>query len=253
MFGDPLTIPEVAKICGVDEATVQIWIKKKKLRSRRDSITGIAYVRRDSLAIFLRKLGFPQHVISLVLLRKLFTTGEVAKICNVAPRTVVNWVDSGILKGFRIPGSAARRIPREELARFLKERGMPLGQLERDLHRDILFVAGRNSFEQAQSVLKKQGNYVCKFVDNIIDAAFEISERKCQVAVIDFEIGRGDAVELARKTRYRTGPALWMIAVAAEDEVNSKSLYKSGFNDVVKKPLDIGILVSKVLAFFESP
>ena len=36
---------------------------------------------------------------------KVFTTGQVAKICKVAPRTVSKWFDSGRLKGYRIPGS----------------------------------------------------------------------------------------------------------------------------------------------------
>ena len=55
---------------------------------------------------------------------KVFTTGQVAKICKVAPRTVSKWFDSGRLKGYRIPGSQDRRIPREYLIKFLKEHGI---------------------------------------------------------------------------------------------------------------------------------
>lgn len=51
----------------------------------------------------------------------IFTTGEVAKICRVAPRTVSKWFDQGKLKGYRIPGSQDRRIPRAQLVRFLKD------------------------------------------------------------------------------------------------------------------------------------
>ena len=45
-------------------------------------------------------------------MKKVFTTGQVAKICKVAPRTVSKWFDSGRLRGYRIPGSQDRRIPR---------------------------------------------------------------------------------------------------------------------------------------------
>ena len=65
-------------------------------------------------------------------MKKVFTTGQVAKICKVAPRTVSKWFDSGRLRGYRIPGSQDRRIPREQLIRFLKEHGMPLGELEEE-------------------------------------------------------------------------------------------------------------------------
>src|SRR5262249_14744586 len=36
-------------------------------------------------------------------MKKVFTTGQVAKICKVAPRTVSKWFDSGRLRGYRIP------------------------------------------------------------------------------------------------------------------------------------------------------
>src|SRR5271156_4652321 len=71
---------------------------------------------------------------------KVFTTGQVAKICKVAPRTVSKWFDSGRLRGYRIPGSQDRRIPREYLIKFLKEHGMPLGDLEDEAMAKVLVV-----------------------------------------------------------------------------------------------------------------
>lgn len=55
---------------------------------------------------------------------KVYTTSEVAAICNVSPRTVSKWFDSGRLKGYRIPGSQDRRIPRSYLLKFLQENGL---------------------------------------------------------------------------------------------------------------------------------
>lgn len=54
-----------------------------------------------------------------------FTTGQVAKICKVAPRTVSKWIDSGTLKGYRIPNSQDRRVPREHLKAFLVDHDIP--------------------------------------------------------------------------------------------------------------------------------
>ena len=54
------------------------------------------------------------------------TTGDVARICNVASRTVMQWFDNGLLGGYRIPGSRDRRIPIAELARFMRKYGIPI-------------------------------------------------------------------------------------------------------------------------------
>jgi excisionase family DNA binding protein len=65
-------------------------------------------------------------------MKRVFTTGQVAKICRVNSATVAKWFDSGKLEGYRIPGHPDRRIPREALIRFLKENHMPLGVLEEE-------------------------------------------------------------------------------------------------------------------------
>ena len=46
-------------------------------------------------------------------MKTVFTTGEAAKICKVSQQTIIRCFDNGQLKGFRVPGSRFRRIPRE--------------------------------------------------------------------------------------------------------------------------------------------
>ena len=77
-------------------------------------------------------------------MKKVFTTGQVAKICKVAPRTVSKWFDSGRLRGYRIPGSQDRRIPRVQLVLFMKDNGIPLGELGLEWEEaDLVQTAGR--------------------------------------------------------------------------------------------------------------
>jgi len=54
------------------------------------------------------------------------TTGQIAKICNVAPRTVVRWFEKGHFpNSFVIPNSDHRRIPASDFREFLLDSGMP--------------------------------------------------------------------------------------------------------------------------------
>jgi excisionase family DNA binding protein len=64
---------------------------------------------------------------------QVFSTTEVAKICGLSRRFIAKCVDSGKLKGYKIPGSNIRRIPRDRLIEFLKKYKMPLGNLESNL------------------------------------------------------------------------------------------------------------------------
>ncbi len=65
------------------------------------------------------------------------TTGEVAKICNVATRTVAKWIDSGELKGFRLPGGKNRRVMMENLIAFMKRNNIPLELTNEEILNEI--------------------------------------------------------------------------------------------------------------------
>ena len=52
--------------------------------------------------------------------KQVFTTGEAAELCKVSQQTIIRCFDRGRLKGFRVPGSRFRRIPRAELLRFMR-------------------------------------------------------------------------------------------------------------------------------------
>ena len=93
-------------------------------------------------------------------MKKVFTTGQVAKICKVAPRTVSKWFDCGRLRGYRIPGSQDRRIPREQLIRFLKEHGMPLGELEEEEWHKVLLIGAEKLFiDRLKEILPEDEDY----------------------------------------------------------------------------------------------
>ena len=62
--------------------------------------------------------------------KQVFSTGDAAEICKLSQQTIIRCFDSGRLRGFRVPGSRFRRIPREELVRFMKENNIPAEALE---------------------------------------------------------------------------------------------------------------------------
>lgn len=63
--------------------------------------------------------------------KAVFTTFDAAKLCHVSPLSIINWVNAGRLPAFRTPGGH-RRIRREDLARFMRENGIPIPEELRD-------------------------------------------------------------------------------------------------------------------------
>lgn len=55
-----------------------------------------------------------------------FTTTQAARLLSVSPRLLTKWIDRGMLAGYRVPGTAHRRVTREALVAFCDEHGIPL-------------------------------------------------------------------------------------------------------------------------------
>jgi excisionase family DNA binding protein len=96
--------------------------------------------------------------------KDVLTTGDVAKICHVAPRTVSKWFDNGQLKGYRIPGSKDRRIPVSELIRFMKMHNMPTSALPVGKIRVLIADSNDKTASALADVLQSEADYEVKTV-----------------------------------------------------------------------------------------
>jgi excisionase family DNA binding protein len=177
-------------------------------------------------------------------MRKVFTTGQVAKICKVAPRTVSKWFDSGRLRGYRIPGSQDRRIPRENLIRFLKEHGMPLGELEEEGWHKILIIGAEKQFiDKMKNLLPEDEEFKFEVANSGFEAGIQAESFHPDTIIIDLAMGRSEGIQIAQN--LRRNPAYeetLILALALEDEANPDSLKTVGFNDSFKKPFDVALL-----------
>src|SRR5438128_10753680 len=55
--------------------------------------------------------------------KRYWGTQRVARVCQVSPATVANWIDQGLLKGHKTP-TGRRRGESDDLAAFLRAHGM---------------------------------------------------------------------------------------------------------------------------------
>jgi two-component system, OmpR family, response regulator RpaA len=181
-------------------------------------------------------------------MKKVFTTGQVAKICQVAPRTVSKWFDSGRLRGYRIPGSQDRRIPREALIRFLKENGMPMGNLEEESWHKILLIGAERLFiDRLKELLPEDEEYKFEVANSGFEAGSAAHSFHPDTIIIDLSMGRTEGCQIAQNMR-RTPmfEQTLIIALASEDEASPDSLSTHGFNEAFKKPFDIALLGERI-------
>jgi excisionase family DNA binding protein len=187
-------------------------------------------------------------------MKKVFTTGQVAKICKVAPRTVSKWFDSGRLRGYRIPGSQDRRIPREQLLRFLKEHGMPLGELEEEEWHKVLLIGTEKLFtDRIKELLPESDDFKFEIAHSGFEAGTLAQSFHPDTIVIDLGLGRSESIQITSNLRKNEiYAATLIIGLAGEDEADPDQLKEYGFNDIFKKPFDVALLAEKIRAIAEA-
>src|SRR5437764_9223282 len=177
-----------------------------------------------------------------------FTTGEVAKICKVSQQTIIRCFDSGQLKGFRVPGSRFRRIPRESLFRFMKENGIPTDALESG-RRGILIVDDDPAVvELITDVLATDSRFETRVVNNGFGAGMLAKEYHPDLIVLDVMLPdiNGKAVcELIRADPTMADIKIICISGMIEED-KIQELRDAGADDLLHKPLDIDELVRRI-------
>jgi len=172
--------------------------------------------------------------------KDVLTTGQVAQICNVAPRTVTKWFDSGRLKGYRIPGSRDRRIPTNELIRFMKAHNIPTDELEVGKMRVLVIDSDWETAENMAEALRTKRNFLVQTANNSFDAGLIAQKLLPHVIIINLMAQGIDATEVCKYVRTNEDlRGTRVLAIASNlGETEVAALLKKGFDAVMSDPMD---------------
>ena len=180
--------------------------------------------------------------------KNVLTTGDVARICHVAPRTVSKWFDSGQLKGYRIPGSRDRRIPLSELVRFMKLHNMPVEALPMGKTRVLVVDADAVSAAGFARALEEKGGYEVETVGTTFETGLIAQKFSPHVMLISLLSGEIDAAEICKSVRADEElQAVKLIAVANHlSEAEQTALLHKGFDGYISNDTPAEEIVHRI-------
>ena len=180
--------------------------------------------------------------------KDILTTGEVAKICNVAPRTVSKWFDSGQLRGYRIPGSKDRRIPLSALMRFMKAHNIPMDGLQSGRTRVLIVDAGSEILEVLEKVLTEQADYDVKTAHSGFAAGVACEKFRPHVLLVDMHLGDIKGEDVLKLIRDNNDLQMTrVIAMSGKlTDGQGQHLLHNGFDGYLKKPFHVRQVIEKI-------
>ncbi len=180
--------------------------------------------------------------------KDVLTTGEVAKICNVASRTVSKWFDSGQLRGYRIPGSKDRRIPVSSLIKFMKSHGIPMDGLMSGNTRVLIVDDDEEIVATLQKILTEQTNYDVRSATSAFAAGVECERFRPHVMRLDVHLADGDGREIASVLSGSEDLEVTRL-IATSDKLTdgqAAQLTHQGFDSTLRKPFSVRQVIDAI-------
>jgi len=186
-------------------------------------------------------------------MKTVFTTGEAAKICKVSQQTIIRCFDSGQLKGFRVPGSRFRRIPREQLYSFMRDNGIPTDALESGKRKVLIVDDDQELVDLIVDVLDKDGRFEVRTVNNGFDAGMMVKEYHPDLIVLDVMLPDINGKEVCQRVRTdKSMDDVRIICISGmveEDKI--EDLKASGANEFLHKPFEVETLIERMCGLLD--
>jgi CheY-like chemotaxis protein len=174
--------------------------------------------------------------------------------------TIIRRFDAGDLKGFKVPGSRFRRIPKDNLAEFARKHGMPVPDFRTEeqkakgednaASRARLALVVEDDKRMAalmEKVLANDG-WEVRVARNGFDAGFMASSLLPRVILLDIMLPGIDGREACKQMRKdpRLAGTKIMAVTALRDEKSKAEIFEAGVDAYLGKPFTINQLREEV-------
>jgi excisionase family DNA binding protein len=168
--------------------------------------------------------------------KRIYTTREVGRLLHVHWRSVINWIEQGLLVSYSTPGGH-RRIRRDDLLVFLRKHHIPTSLLDESF--SVLIVDDDEEITGAlRSYFQQQGSYEVFTASDGLTALIEFGRITPDLLIIDVWISDVDRIEVCRRIKALSASNTAIIAISGVEVTDPKAL--DTFADAfIGKPVDI--------------
>jgi len=185
--------------------------------------------------------------------KKLYTTGEVAKICNLSQQTIIRCFDAGRVEGFRIPGSKFRRIPHESLIKFMQSNDIPVDSLQSGKKKILIVDDDAEIIEMMVDVFVRDGRFDVKSAASGYEGGIMTEQFRPDLIILDYMLPdvNGNIVCRTIKQNPDFAEIKIIIVSGVVNEEEIEDLKQAGAEEFIKKPFNIAQLIDKITSILQ--
>ena len=178
------------------------------------------------------------------------TVFKASKYCSVSPKTIINWIESGLIKAYKTPGGH-RRINRKDLIAFMENQGMPLPEKEIDAGRIRILVVDDDPIiveSIVQALEEDEYDYEVISAADGFEAGIQVSHFQPDLLILDIMMPDIKGFDVCQKIKSspETKDTKIIVLSAYLDEEKFKQMKEHGADACYSKPLPLPQLKEEV-------
>ena len=166
---------------------------------------------------------------------KSLTTGQIASYCGVNFRTVIRWIERGLLKSYKLPGRGDNRVEVAEFVRFLEDNEMPIPPELRPQKRVLVIDDDKKMAQAIKRVLTRAG-YDVDLAFNGLEAGMKIAQEPPTVITLDLHMPGMGGLSVLETVRENHGQKISVVVVSGASKLELQRAQEAGADEVIQKP-----------------
>jgi excisionase family DNA binding protein len=183
-------------------------------------------------------------------MEEVFTVFQASKCCNVSPKTIINWIESGHINAYKTVGGH-RRIKQADLVGFMKKQGIPVPESELQAVRKKILVVDDDAIiveTIVQALEEDENGYEVISASDGFEAGLQVNHFKPDLLILDIMMPDIKGPEVCKKIKSseETKNTKIIVLSAYLDDEKFKQMTEFGADICFSKPLPLPQLREEV-------
>jgi excisionase family DNA binding protein len=180
----------------------------------------------------------------------ILTVFKASKYCNVSPKTIINWIESGHIEAYKTVGGH-RRIKTSDLESFMRKQGIPIPEEELEEERIRILVVDDDPIiveTIVQALEEDEYDYEVISAADGFEAGLQVNHFKPHLLILDIMMPDIKGYEVCKKIKSSedTKETKIIVLSAYLDEEKFKKMKDYGADVCFSKPLPLPQLKEEV-------
>ena len=190
----------------------------------------------------------PHNGQGVPVVKEIYSTHDVARICRVTPMTVIRWIEDGRLPAFKTAGGH-RRIQRLDLEIFCRERGIPCDPLHVGRRRVLVIAVDAEERDALASAARGAGaEVVVDVAGDALEGGRMLATGRPHLVIFDDRAAGADLRDVCERMKGDSalGSVELVVFGPALDSELARGLRSRGAFGCLRRPVDAAAVRSTV-------